>query len=304
MAENEQILKLTSSFDVRVESLAAYILANQRGKESDLIMSQLLVNPLGGDRRRTKNDVDRLRNRFFEMDNALQIDANRKGLYDFMPERLFLRLDEEYENPRKKTRAINEQRSEARKFLLPFDQALFHPKIEIEQKEQELNERFPAFIETLWGLDEFTDCLNEKQKLLLCYLLPQAQDVVGDWNFTGLVFEAVLQKPVDLSFTAPEVFASPTAKKAASELTLGEDTIVGESFQDDLPSLEIVIKGITLHELNEFLEGGSTRRLITDLLCSYFLPLDISYNLRIKVTEDALGFDLNNCVLGVNTLLN
>lgn len=304
MNKLDHILEISAEFDIRVESLAAYIVASQKTDEQENTIAQLLINPLGGDRRRTRRDLESIRKRYFDADSAIQIDVNRKGLYDGLPERLFLRLEEDYENARARTKGINLQRAEARKFLLPFDQALYHPRIEIELKEQHYNERFPAFIETLWGLDDYSDCLNEKQKFLLCFLFPQAQYIVGNWYFIGLVFESVLQKPVDLNFTEPQTFSSPGADKIAAELTLGEDAVVGDTFRDDLPALEITIKGVTMSDLFDYLEGGKTRRLITELLCSYFLPLDLSYSLQIKVTEDTMSFDLDSAVLGVNTLLN
>lgn len=304
MNKLDHILEISAEFDIRVESLAAYIVASQKPGEQENTMAQLLINPLGGDRRRTRRDLESIRKRYFDADSAIQIDVNRKGLYDGLPERLFLRLEEDYENARARTKAINFQRSEARKFFLPFDQALYHPRIEVELKEQHYNERFPAFIETLWGLDAYSDCLNDKQKFLLCFLFPQAQYIVGNWYFVGLVFESVLQKPVDLNFTEPQTFSSPGADKTTAELTLGEDAMVGDTFRDDLPALEITIKGVTMSDLFDYLEGGKTRRLITELLCSYFLPLDLSYKLEIKVTEDTMHFDLDSAVLGVNTLLN
>lgn len=304
MPNLDDVLDLSTGFDIRAEALAAYILSSKKPEDLEQAMAQLLVNPLGGDRRRTRRDVDALRKRYFDADNALQIDVNRKGLFDGLPERLFLRLEDEYENARARAKAITVQRADARRFLLPFDQALYHPRVEIELKEQHYNERFPAFIETLWGLDEFHDCLNEKQRFLLCFLFPQAHYIVGDWNFIGLVFESVLEKPVDLTFTEPQTFDLPATYNASADLTLGEDTVLGTAFKDDLPALDIVVKGITLSDLNDYLEGGKTRRLITELLCSYFLPLDLSYNLKIKVTESTLGFDLDNAVLGINSMLN
>lgn len=304
MNQLDDILALTSSFDIRVEALAAYIVSGYEAEDQEHALMQLLINPLGGDRRRTRRDVDAMRKRYFEADSVLQIDVNRKGLYDGLPERLFLRLDEDYEDARKRAKAITHQRAESRKFFLPFDQALYHPRIEIELKEQHYNERFPAFIETLWGLDAFHDCLNEKQRFLLCFLFPQAQYIVGDWNFIGLVFEAVLEKPVDLTFTEPQTFETPSAGKSTTELTLGEDAVLGDRFRDDLPALEITIKGITMNDLEDYLEGGKTRRLITELLCSYFLPLDLSYSLQLKVTESAMCFEIENAVLGVNVMLN
>lgn len=79
---------------------------------------------------------------------------------------------------------------------------------------------------------------------------------------------------------------------------------MGELFRDDIPALEIGIEGITLTELQDFLPGGKHRRLLEELLYSYFLPLDVTIVTRIGVTEDAWGFTFGQAVLGYNAKLN
>jgi len=300
----DKILAISASYDVKAETLAAALLHEANGLTEDVGMDQVVVAAKGASRRRIASDVAAVKRKYYDEDVALFIEINRKGLFDTLPQGLFLRLEGEYESPREKTKAIAEQIANARKFFLPFEQALFHPRIEAEQLEQNYTETFPEFIKDIWGLAAFADCLDDRQRFLLCYLLPEAYRIAGNWKLTGLCFEAVLQKPVNLNFIAPQQFENPVHDTNASELTLGDDAIIGESFMDDMPALEVEVKGITYADLMEYLPGGKNRKLLEQLLYSYLIPLDVKVITKILVTEDALGFNLGEAILGYNIQLN
>ena len=249
----EDILEISANFDIRLETLAATLLAQAEGQLKDFGLEHIVVEPIGSAKRRYRRDVDVLKKKYYATDEALLLQANRKGLFDTLPQELFLRLDEAYDSPKARTKAIAQQIKDARKFFLPFEQAIYHPRIEAEQIEQKYTESFPAFIYEVWGLDAFDDCLTDRQKFLLCYLLPEAYRVVGNWKLTGLCFEAVLQKPINLKFVAPVNLKSPNKEIVANEMRLGDDAILGDEFQDDMPALEVEIKGVTYSDLPDFL---------------------------------------------------
>lgn len=297
------ILSISAIFDIRAETLAANLLAYADGEMQGFGLEQVVVAAKGMARRRVDHDVAEVRKKYYEQDTALFIEVNRKGLFDTLPERLFLRLDEAYDTPIKRTKAIEQQIKDARKFFLPFEQAIFHPRIEAEQLEEKWTEGFPDFIKAVWGLPAFGKALDDRQRFLLCYLIPEAYRIVGNWNLTGLCFEAVLQKPVNLNFIPPMTLDNPTGEAAANELRLGEDTVVGTSFKDDMPALEVEIKAVTQEEIPNYLPGGDSRKILEDLLYSYFLPLDVMVKTKISVTEDAWGFSFDQAILGYNVQL-
>lgn len=296
----EDILEISANFDIRLETLAATLLAQAEGQLKGFGLEHIVVEPIGSAKRKYRRDVDVLKKKYYATDEALLLQANRKGLFDTMPKELFLRLDEEYDSPKARTKAIAQQIKDARKFFLPFEQAIYHPRIEAEQIEQKYTESFPKFIHKIWGLDNFDDVLTDRQKFLLCYLLPEAYRIVGNWQLTGLCFEAVLQKPINLRFTAPMQLENPKKNIPADEVRLGDNAIIGDKFQDDMPALQVEIRGVTYPDLPDYLEDGKNRRILEDLLYSYFIPLDIPITTKIVVTEDALGFNLGEAVLGYN----
>lgn len=303
MSDIDDIKSLNASFDIRVETLAAALLSKSAGVKDSFGLEQVVVSPQGTLKRRSSHEVKSVRTKEYEGDRVLFIEVHRKGLFDTLPDGLFLRREENYDSPKERTKAFDQQKKEARKFFLPFEQAFYLPRILAEQLEQEWTEHFPEFFTRIWGLDTFADCLNDRQRFLLCYLIPEAHRVVGNWELTGLCFEAVLQKPVELGFKAPLEYPIPEQAGLSADYSLGEGAMLGGSFRDELPALEVRVKGVTFRELDEFLPGGKTRQLLEELLYNYFLPLDVPVTTEIKVTEDSWGFVLKEAVLGYNVQL-
>lgn len=269
-------------------------------QDPSLDVEQIVVAPKGPNRRRSNHEVREIRRKKYEYDEVWLIEINRKGLVDTLPENLFLRIDADYPDSIAKAKAFDQQINEARKFFLPFEQAMFQPRIDTEQLEQQWTEGFPTFIEKVWGFPAFADCLTPRMRFLLCYLLPEAQRISGDWTLTKLCFEAVLRKEVNLKFVAPLEYEIPSD---AQVLDLG-DLIIGESFRDDIPALEVSVEGVTLEELDEYLPDGKRRKVLEQLLYNYFLPLDTTVITRINVTEDAWCFTFGQAVLGYNVRFN
>ncbi len=291
-------IAFSTTFDIKVEAVAATMLSQDEG----LSLEQLVVAPKGSAKRRSNHEIKEIRRKDYDYDAVWLLEINRKGFLDTLPENLFLRLEDDYPDPIAKAKALNRQILEARKFFLPFEQATYLPRIETEQLEQRWTEFFPNFIEAIWGLPRFGDALSPRQRFLLCYLLPEAQRIVGDWTLTKLCFQAVLKKTVKIEVVAPLEYEIPSSGQQQGEMELG-DLILGDTFKDDIPALEVSVEGITLDELPDYLPGGKKRWVLEDLLFSYFLPLDVSVVPRIIVTEDALGFEFGKAVLGYNAKL-
>ncbi|WP_282773820.1 hypothetical protein [Phaeodactylibacter xiamenensis] len=291
------ISSINALFDIRAETLAAALLGQQ---DQEVDIEQIVIAPQGSAHRRSSHEVESLHKKRYEQEAVLFMKVHRKGFFDTLPAELFLELEAPYENAIERTKALTQQTKEARKFFLPFEQALYLPRIEAERLEQEWTEQFPAFIEEIWGLPDFADCLNSRQRFLLCYLLPEAYRIAGHLELTGLCFEAIMQQPIDLQFIPPLEYSIPVNQDSEAMLQLGIDATLGSSFKDDIPALEVNIKGITDFNLPDYMEGGKQLRLLQELLYSYFLPLDIPVVTVITVTHDSWSFQLGEGYLGYN----
>lgn len=292
-------IRFSTLFDIKAETVAAAMLA----QDEQLNLEQLILAPCGTARRRSNHEIRAIRKRFYEYDEAWLIEINRKGLLDTLPENLFLRIEEDYPDSVARAKAFEQQIADARKFFLPFEQATYFPRIEAEQLEQNWTEGFPGFIERIWGLDKFGEALTPRQRFLLSYLLPEAYRITGNWALTGLCFEAVLRKKVNLRFVAPLEYEITSTSELGQSSELG-DMVIGDSFRDDIPALEVSVAGVTLEELPEYLPGGNRRKVLEELLCNYFLPSDAAVVTRIVVTEDAWSFTLGQDILGYNIRFN
>lgn len=301
----DDILSISALFDVRVETLAATFLKQADGALEDFGLEQVVVSPKGGARRRVGNDVERVRQRTYEEEHTvLMMEVNRKGLFDTLPSGLFLDLDQDFVDAKARTKSVERQIKEARKFFLPFELASYHPRIAAEQLEQKYTEQFPEFVHKLWGLDEFSDLLDDRQRFLLCYLIPEAQRIVGNLKFTQLIFEAILRNQVQLNTIAPlDIEIPDTDKKSSATTSLGTNAILGNIFRDDIPALEICIYNVRGSQIELYLQNGKKRRLLEELLISYFVPLDVAVVTRVEVrTEDFVAV-LNEAILGYNLKL-
>lgn len=301
----DDILSISALFDVRVETLAATFLKQADGALEDFGLEQVVVSPKGGARRRVGNDVERVRQRTYEEEHTvLMMEVNRKGLFDTLPSGLFLDLDQDFVDAKARTKSVERQIKEARKFFLPFELASYHPRIAAEQLEQKYTEQFPKFVHKLWGLDEFSDLLDDRQRFLLCYLIPEAQRIVGNLKFTQLIFEAVLKNQVQLNTIAPLEIEIPKNNTPDTEkMSLGADAIVGATFKDDILALEIRVANVRGNQIEQYLENGKKRQLLEQLLISYFVPLDVAVVIRVEVRAGDYTGVLNEAVLGYNLKL-
>ncbi len=240
-------LEYKAIFDIRPEALAASILA----QDDSLSLEQIVLAPVGPARRRSGPEIQQIQKRFFPEMEVWQISMARKGLFDGLPEGLFLRTEEDYPSKIEKSKAITRQIQDARSFFLPFEQVLYWPRIEAEQLEQKWADHFPNFLSQLWGLDMFGDLLDDRQRFLLCYILPLSFKVAGNWPLTALCFQSVLGKEVTIDFTAPVELPIPQSDSDPSNMRLGESVILGEFFRDDLPVLQVHIHQVALSAIRD-----------------------------------------------------
>lgn len=293
-------LEYRAVFDIRPEVLAAALLK----QDPDLEMEQLVLAPLGQARRRSGKEVQQFQKRYFPEMEVWQIGMARKGLFDTLPEGLFLRTEEDYPSPLEKSRALNRQIAEARRFFLPFEQFLYWPRIEAEQLEARWLEHFPDFLHRLWGLDAYEDLLDERQRFLLCYLLPLASQVAGDWSLTALCFSAVLGKEVSIDFGPPREYDLPSGESGMALPRLGESLLLGEHFRDDLPVLQVHIHQVPGEELDRLIDPDGMQRVLEDLLYAYFIPMEVPVDTHIHLCTADRRMVVGQSVLGYGTILD
>ena len=98
MKDMDDILAISATFDIKAETLAATLLEQADDSLKDFSLEQIVLSPKGSAKRRYSSDVDLLRKKYYEHETALMIEVNRRGLFDTLPQGLFLRLEENYKD--------------------------------------------------------------------------------------------------------------------------------------------------------------------------------------------------------------
>jgi hypothetical protein len=289
-------------FDMKAETFITAMLE----ENPNLELEQMIVSLQGLARRRSGYEVSQVKaKKYDDRETVCHIAVQRKGLYDNLPQGLFLTLETgAQDDPIAVARATEQQIVAARQFLLPFEQAMYLPRIETEILEKDLTIDFPDFLESFWGLDAHKAYLTQQQRYQLYYFLPEAHRMVGDWTTTALFFGQIMGHTVRIRPIEPLIQKVPKGENAMDTLCLGENSFFGGSFMDDIPALEISILDLTRDELPDFLPDGRQRKVLENILYPHFLPFESETVTKIAVVETHLkGFELETAVLGYNVKL-
>ena len=76
-------------------------------------------------------------------------DVSREGMFDALPESVFLHPDDEYRDSEHRIKELTKQEQEARKFLRPFEQMFYWMRLENEAHEHFLEGRTEVFWQRL-----------------------------------------------------------------------------------------------------------------------------------------------------------
>lgn len=285
-------------FDIRAE-LLSMLLAEHFG----LSIEQVLYDPSHWHQRPGRRDVIELTEDYSHRleKKLVYIETSREGLADILPESLFLHPEEEFGNNVRKVKALSEQESMARKFLLPFEQLFFWMRLENEYKEWE----FGDSLHDWWGRhfpSREMDALPEEHRTAFLEMLPYAQEVVGNWPLTGQWLGMFTGHKVSVREEMFPVYSLPEdLQKRLGTGVLGQDLVLGAEFVDGIPAVNIQFDGLDPLEVVEFLPGGARRALLEDNFIQFLLPVDIPFSIELKCkkTEKPFVLDEDN---GANIL--
>ncbi|MDQ2769633.1 MAG: type VI secretion system baseplate subunit TssG [Bacteroidota bacterium] len=307
-------------FDLRLEVILAELL------DYGYTFDDFLVQPVGLFARRYRRDLGTVRDEQFERSHRpvvrTVLEMHREGLYDALPQQVFHQPGSGSTDGPPGIRAMVEDiRAQRRKekatrlFFLPFEQEFFRCRVRIEQEERRYFSNLSArwyndAMARFWGIADAGLPAGPLTNLL--YLLPLAHSVVGDLARTQQCFENVLGQPVQLRTVAPLWHALAPAATTASaatgltlgNLALGRDLVLGGDYQETLPALEITLQGLSVAELETYLNGSWPAKALA-LLCEYFVAFEtdivVQYEMAATEASFRLGEGEDAAVLGFTT---
>ncbi|GAB3796455.1 type VI secretion system baseplate subunit TssG [Spirosoma humi] len=275
--------------DLRAEVVLADML------EDGVSPDDVIVNPLGLFKRPFARDIDQVR--WVESQSTtqrwLQIDLNRSGLYDLLPEGVFHQPTSPDASASTETTlremALQQGRERAaRRFFLPIEQEFFRQRIRIEQEQRaflfDTGTSLPDdILGWFWALPDF---LTATQRKRLLYLLPVIHRMAGDLVAMETCFGLLIEERVVLQLDAPGKAFIHRELSALGQWQLGIDSVFDGWLYDGEPVLQITVHIAQADRLTDYLPGGNGQRLI-DWLAGYLIPLDVGISLALDTS--ALG---------------
>lgn len=251
-----------------------------------------------------------------DLQDFLNIEVHRDGLYDYLPEGLFHQATGYTRDQREVFAEIDEQgrrRSAARRFFQPIEQEFYlqRLRLELEERKYDVSEdnlrqnRQADILREFWGLP--LELLTIRQLNNLLHLLPVAHRITPNQALVRQVFELILGVPVHLRTIPPLTFlieltegdVPPSDELSRSELG---NLSLGGVYQDTMPAVEIRLGPLNGSQLNDFLANGRSR-VILNLLITYFIPAESEVVDHLIADEDnqflVLADDDPTSVLGV-----
>ncbi|MFD3000319.1 type VI secretion system baseplate subunit TssG [Pontibacter toksunensis] len=282
--------EIKSNFsDIKAESLLAIATASGLTEDDFMIASDSLFS------RAYSRDVlfsaleEDASKRIF-----LQLHLSRSGLYDALPEGVF-------HQPTKSSRSVanaatmaadhkmNKQKErEIRRFFMPFENAFFEQRMQLEIEETQLleglqsgilNEYFIKF----WGV---SPAIPPSLISPLIELLPYVHKIAGNLKITAQCLEKILQEKVSTQkVPVPATMAAPDYIFKLGGGQLGLDMVIGDQFKEDSPLVEFIIGPLQNSQIKDYLEGGNKDEFLK-VFYSFFIPVEAEVITRIEVAKE------------------
>jgi hypothetical protein len=292
---NYQVLAATLPFDINAEALAGSLLDHSAGLAGP---DQILVRPMGPVNRAGGAEVMQVTGAVYnaEGQELVYIDINREGLYDALPDMLFLHQENTYEDAVAQAQDLARQQESARRFFLPFEEVLYQSRIAVEQAERTAIKHLAGWLLQLYGLSAKPEAgVQANQMLSLALALPFLDQVVGDFSRMSQFLTAILRQPVTVSPGRPQPYRLPEAHQAPLGAgTLGVDMLLGDSFTDGIRTLQVCVGALHPAQITDWLPGGGQRRLLEEQLLPYVVPAGEQVNITIGITRAECQFVLGD----------
>ena len=284
--------------DLRAEVVVADLL------EEGITLDELIINPAGGFKRAFGRDVSHVEwvEAQHKSQRWLQINLNRSGLYDLLPEGVFHQPTTNDTLTEKETilreMGIQQQREEAaRRFFLPIEQEFFRQRIRIEQDQRAFLTVTDKGTDNLLGwFWELPDFLTPTQTKRLLYLLPVMHRIAGDFTAMTACFEQLVEERVGVQLDPPGRVQVETAGAYSAPLgqwELGDTSVFDGWLQDEGPVVRITVHIDRSERVMDYLPGHNGLRFI-DWLAGYIVPLDAHVQIELDTSALSNAFSLTS----------
>lgn len=228
------------------------------------------------------------------------ISVSREGLFDALPPGV---IHEKQSNYHQTVQEVSEARTQfqveekaGRGFFFPLDQEFFRYRLLIEKSEQRVhrgisNDGIRKMLWKFWVNAPSPDRDPVKEAYFLS-ILPAASRKNQNFSTLSLLLEGLLG--VGVSIVRKEAQSSAMAENqiiGLGQCRLGKDSMLGRTFLDGLPRLEIHVGPVSLSQVDDLLPAGSLAEWV-NLFSSWFLPVGMESEIKVSVSPNQDKFRL------------
>ncbi|MEZ2336857.1 type VI secretion system baseplate subunit TssG [Mucilaginibacter sp. RCC_168] len=298
--------------DFKATVIAAEIVENELVGADDIV-----ILPIGPQRRAFTKEIAGVIVSQTDITNKrmLQVQVNRDGLYDMLPEGLFhkppassLMITEE-----EMIKDIVDRRDEekqTRRFFTPFEAEVNHLKMILELYENRLDKKneYDDLINIFLKEWKEFGCFTNKQMLILIHVLPVIHEQRNNLVFIGKILTMLFKTPMSLSYkfsTNREGKDPANMQTSLGKAALGIDFIAGQLIEPE-EELHVTVGPLSASKMIDFLPGERSA-ICVDVLLSYFIPMQTGVKINLLAAPASkkiiIGVDQDNARLGYTTYL-
>lgn len=304
----------TLDSDYRFEVIAASLI--EQGYHPD----QIEIVRDGIARRGISKDIESVSLKYAmeELMNYIQINVNREGLYDMLPEGLFHQqtfkrsykdIETDVEKAVDEIKIHREQEFFTRKFFHLFelmaDQTLIDACLYETKYDKKI--KHPEFINLFVPYWPVLKMLEHQQAIFFIHIMPIVHIIRKNHEEVAEALSFLLDAPVALSYIKlPAKQAENSFESTLGYDCLDVDFVLGNTFDDGIFDLKITIGPISADRMRDFLDTAKGTILL-DALCKLFFPSNLfvakDFILDPKDCEFILSDDAHATYLGINSFI-
>jgi hypothetical protein len=248
----------------------------------------------GGFRQTYRNDIEQVKYEYEgDPDAVIQVNLNRNGIYDNLPEGLFHQSKGTARTSSTRDmisehRQYKDEEKLARKFFKPLQQELFKAGVAQETEERRLLFAslvgdVPASFFSFWSIDSH---LPIAPATMLIRVLPFARHIKGNKTLTAKTLALVLNKPVQVTEIIKQEQHTGTQQnffECGRDALLGINTITGHTVHEPSLCWQFTIGELDSEEMETYVPHQPMGKLL-QRFTELFIPL---------ITDVEFSFDIN-----------
>jgi type VI secretion system protein ImpH len=279
---------------------------------------QIIILPVGPQQRAYAKEITDVTSyqSVYRNREMVNININREGLYDMLPEGLFhlppassVMITEG--EMIKDIAQRREEEKQARRFFAPMEAELYHLRTIIALYESRLDKKsdYDELINIFLNEWKEFKCFTKDQMVILLNVLPVIHEQRNNLPFISSILSMIFKTTIELQYRLTEMkVPAEVLEKMDTKIgagVLGVSFIAGRAKEQE-EELCITIGPLNAKKMLDFLPGTRSSHALNVLL-SYFIPLQTAVNNQFVIDAAfqklTIGNTQENSCLGYTTYL-